>query len=115
MCSEGTKYDSEKLPWYLCPLSFVAPLVPVFKLGRDRYGFENWKKQFDSEEMTEAQRFESALLRHVSAIQEHGPLAVNHEDGGVYHAAQIAWDALRLLWGALRAADKQQPQKQGGE
>lgn len=100
--SEGKKFDSQKLPWYLCPLSFVAPLVPVFQLGKARYGFENWKKNFDTEEMTEEQRFISAIKRHVQAVEENGALAINEEDGGVYHAAQIAWDSLRLLYGALR-------------
>jgi len=100
--SEGTKHDQGKTPYYLLPLSFVKPLVAVFALGKERYGFENWKKDFNTPEMTEEQRFTSALMRHAEAIQEHGPLAINHEDGGVYHAAQIAWDALRLLWGALR-------------
>lgn len=98
----GRKFDNEKTPYYLCPLTFIKPLVAVFALGKQRYGFLNWQKNFDTPEMTEAQRFESACLRHIEAIQEHGPLAINHDDGGVYHAAQIAWDSLRLLWGALR-------------
>lgn len=99
---EGKKFDSEKTPYYLCPLSFIKPLVAVFALGKQRYGFENWRNNFDKEDISEEQRFQSAILRHVEAIQEHGALAINDEDGGVYHAAQIAWDALRLLWGALR-------------
>ena len=100
--SEGLKFDTDKTPYYLCPLSFIKPLVAVFALGKERYGFKNWQKNFNTEGMTEEQRFESAILRHVEAIQEHGALAINEDDGGVYHAAQIAWDALRLLWGALR-------------
>lgn len=100
--SEGLKFDQEKTPYYLLPLSFVKPLVAVFALGKSRYGYLNWQKNFDTEDMTEEQRFESACLRHMEAIQEHGALAINHEDGGVYHAAQLAWDSLRLLWGALR-------------
>lgn len=100
--SEGTKFDAQKTPWHLCPLSFVKPLVAVFAIGRERYGFENWKKDFNTPEMTEDQRFISACKRHLEKIEEHGPLATNDEDGGVYHAAQLAWDSLRLLWGALR-------------
>lgn len=102
MQGEGKKHDTGKLPYYLCPLSFIAPLVPVFAHGKGEYGFENWKKNFDTEEMTEEQRFISAIKRHTEAIEEHGPLAINEKDSGVYHAAQIAWNALRLLWGALR-------------
>jgi hypothetical protein len=100
--SEGKKFDCHKLSWHLCPLSFVAPLVPVFRLGQERYGHENWKKNFDTEEASEEQRFISAIKRHTEAIEEHGALAVNEADGGVYHAAQIGWNSLRLLWGALR-------------
>lgn len=98
----GKKFDTGKLPWHLCPLSFVAPLVPIFQLGKDRYGFENWKRDFNAPDMTEDQRFVSAIKRHTEAIEEQGPLAINEQDGNVYHAAQIAWNALRLLWGALR-------------
>ena len=98
----GKKHDNGKLPWHLCPLSFVAPLVPVFKIGFDRYGFENWKRDFNTHEMTEEQRFISAIKRHLQAVEDNGALAINEEDGGVYHAAQVAWGALRLLWGAIR-------------
>jgi|SRR6185369_12715970 len=100
--SEGKKSDNGKTLYYLLPLSFVKPLVAVFAFGKGEYGFENWKKNFDTEEMTEEQRFLSAIKRHTEAIEEEGPLAINEKDGGVYHAAQIAWNALRLLWGALR-------------
>lgn len=100
--SEGKKFDQGKLPWYLCPLSFVAPLVPIFAVGKDRYEYENWKKDFSTPDMTEDQRFLSAIKRHTQEVEEGGALAINEQDGGVYHAAQIAWNALRLLWGALR-------------
>jgi len=103
--SEGKKFDTNKRQWHLCPLYFVAPLVPIFELGREHYGFENWKRNFDTEEASEEQRFISAIKRHTLAIEIHGAASVNHEDGGVYHAAQIAWNALRLLWGALRRKD----------
>lgn len=98
----GKKFDNEKAPWHLLPLEFVAPLVPIFALGKERYGFENWKRDFNTDDMTEEQRFLSAIKRHTLAVEIHGAAAINHEDGGVYHAAQIAWNALRLLWGAVR-------------
>lgn len=98
--SDGKKFDQGKLDWSVMPLSFVKHLVPVFMLGEHRYGFENWMKDFDNEE----RRFVAAMKRHLEEVEEHGPLAVNEQDGGVYHAAQIAWNALRLLWGALKRA-----------
>lgn len=100
--SEGKKDDNFKLVWAFCPLSFVAPLVPIFTLGVIRYGFENWKKDFATDELTEEQRFISAMKRHIVEVEEHGALAKNENDGNVYHAAQVAWNALRLLWGALQ-------------
>jgi hypothetical protein len=100
MSEQGKKYDAFKLDWSLLPLSFVKHLVPVFMPGEQRYGFENWKKDFDNED----RRFIAAMKRHLEEVEEHGPLAINEKDGGVYHAAQIAWNALRLLWGALRRA-----------
>lgn len=100
---EGKKFDNGKLDYSVLPLSFVKPLVEVFKLGESRYGYENWKKGFDTPDMSEERRFIAAMKRHIEEVEEHGALAINEQDGGVYHAAQIAWNALRLLWGALRA------------
>ena len=94
----GRKFDSGKKDWSLLELEFVEPLVAVFELGEKRYGFENWKKDFDNE----TRRFNAALKRHLLAIEKHGPAARNAEDGNVYHASQIAWNALRLLWGELK-------------
>ena len=94
----GRKFDSGKKDWSLLELEFVEPLVAVFELGEKRYGFENWKKDFDNE----TRRFNAALKRHLLAIEKHGVAAINEQDGGCYHAAQIAWDALRLLWGELK-------------
>jgi len=98
MSEHGKKFDTGKLDWSLLPLSFVKPLVPIFALGEKRYGFENWKRDFENEQ----RRFLAAMKRHLEEVEEHGALAINDDDGGVYHAAQIAWNALRLLWGALR-------------
>lgn len=100
--SQGKKFDKGKLDWSVMPLSFVKPLVPVFKFGEGLYGFENWKSDFNAPDMSEDRRFIAGIKRHLEEVEEHGPLAINEKDGGVYHAAQIAWNALRLLWGALR-------------
>lgn len=100
--SQGKKFDKGKLDWSVMPLSFVKPLVPVFKFGEGLYGFENWKSDFNKPDMSEDRRFIAGIKRHLEEVEEHGPLAINEQDGGVYHAAQIAWNALRLLWGALK-------------
>lgn len=97
MSNEGLKHDKGKLDWSLLPLDFVEPLVPVFKIGEQRYGYENWRKGFDNPR----RRFNAALKRHLKECEQN-PLAINEEDGGVYHLAQIAWNALQLLYHELR-------------
>ena len=94
----GLKFDSGKKDWSLLELEFVEPLVAVFELGEKRYGFQNWKKDFDNED----RRFNAALKRHILDLERLGPAARNEQDGNVYIAAQVAWNALRLLWGELK-------------
>lgn len=96
MSEEGKKFDGQKLDWSLLPLDFVEPLVPIFKIGEERYGYENWRKEFTNPR----RRFNAALKRHLKEC-ERNPLAINEEDGGVYHLAQIAWNALELLYQEL--------------
>lgn len=95
--NEGKKNDSGKLDWSLLPLDFVEPLVPIFAHGEKEYGFENWRKPFDNRR----RRFNAALKRHLKEC-ERNPLAINEQDGGVYHLAQIAWNALELLYQELQ-------------
>lgn len=92
----GKKFDSDKLDWSVLDLAFVEPLIPVFKLGESRYGYMNWSKPFDNS----SRRFYAATMRHVKASQ-YDPLAINEEDGGVYHLAQISWNCLMRLRQAL--------------
>lgn len=94
---EGKKFDKDKLDWSVLDLSFIEPLIPVFKLGEQRYGYLNWQKPFDNS----SRRFYAATMRHMKASQ-YDPLAINEDDGGVYHLAQIAWDALQRLNQALK-------------
>lgn len=94
----GKKFDEGKIDWSLVPLKFVRPLVPVFRIGEQRYGFENWKKEFENPR----RRFLAAIKRHLEEAEEN-PLAINEKDGGVYHLAQVAWNCLMLLWHELRA------------
>ncbi len=102
MNETGTKHDEGKPDYSLLPLRFIKPLVPVFKVGEERYGYENWKKPFDNRR----RRFIAAIKRHLEEAEE-DPLAVNEQDGGVYHLAQVAWNALLLLWHEMREAKKQ--------
>ncbi len=92
---EGVKHDAEKLDWSLLPLEVLEPLVDVFRLGAEKYGFENWRKEFENGD----RRFHAARMRHIKEAQG-DPLAINEEDGGVYHEAQVAWNSLMRLWQA---------------
>lgn len=96
MSTAGKKHDRGKLDYSLLDLGLMEPLVPVLELGEQRYGYENWKKDFGP---NYERRFRAAMLRHVKECQGK-PLAVNDQDGGVYHLAQVAINALFLLYHA---------------
>lgn len=96
--SEGTKHDKDKLDWSLLDLELIEPLIPVLKLGCERYGFENWKRDFGEDF---SRRFQAARMRHHKDAQLN-PLAVNEKDGGCYHLAQVAINALFELWHAIQ-------------
>ena len=96
--TEGTKHDIDKLDWSLIDMEMLEPLVPVFMLGEERYGYLNWKKDFGPDS---ARRFQAARMRHSKECQ-YSSLAVNEKDGGVYHLAQVAWNALVELNHAIK-------------
>lgn len=97
--SEGTKFDNNKLDWSLLPLEFVEDLVPVFALGEQRYTFNNWRKDFGPDYR---RRFIAAMKRHLDEVERHGSLAINTQDGDIYHLAQCAWNCLALLYHAKK-------------
>lgn len=109
--SEGKKFDTGKLDWSLIDMALLEPLIPVFALGEERYGFLNWQKDFGPKYQ---RRFESAMKRHLKECQ-YNPLAINEKDGGVYHLAQVAWNALILLHHAQKGGLNGQEQAQGEE
>jgi hypothetical protein len=94
----GTKFDTGKTDWSLLDLELIEPLIPVLKLGEQRYGFLNWKKDFGPDY---SRRFRAARLRHEKACQ-YDSLAKNADDGDVYHLAQVAINALFELWHARK-------------
>lgn len=102
MAEEGKKFDAGKLDWSLIDDAFIEPLVPIFMVGEARYGFENWQNDFGPNYV---RRFQSAMRRHYRAAYR-DPLAINHDDGDVYHLGQVAWNALCLLYHAQRRANR---------
>lgn len=94
----GLKFDGNKLDWSAIPLEVLEPLVACFEVGAKKYGHMNCLKPFENGD----RRFFAAAMRHTVEAQ-HDPLAINVEDGEVYHAAQAAWNHLIRLYHARRA------------
>lgn len=97
MSEEGLKHDNGKLDWSLLDFELIEPLIPILALGEQRYGYENWKKNFTNGN----RRFRAARLRHEAAAQADS-LAINEQDGNVYHLAQVAINALFQLYHARK-------------
>lgn len=99
---KGLKFDHGKTIWYRMPLSVLKPLADVYnnpKAGGKYPPFNCLAPLEDGD-----RRFWDAMMRHLEASQL-DPLAVNDEDGGVYHLAQVAFNALHRLRNALEAQE----------
>lgn len=99
--SEGIKFDDEKIDWSVLPLEILEPLVEVFVAGEKKYGYLNWKKDFENGD----RRFHAAAMRHTLDAQ-YDPLARDvdgEQPTNCYHLAQAAWNALMRLHKALEA------------
>ena len=93
----GEKFDSGKQSWYYLPLTMLKPLADVYMAGVNKgYPPFNCLLPFDDGD----RRLYDAMIRHIEASQI-DPLAVNDEDGGVYHLAQVAFSALTRLHNAI--------------
>ena len=99
----GAKFDQGKREWFRMPLVVLGPLADVYsnpKAG-GKYPAFNCLKPFDDGD----RRFWNAIMRHLEAAQL-DPLAINEDDGGVYHLAQVAFNALHRLHNALNHAER---------
>jgi len=94
---KGQKHDGGKQRWHALPLVILKPLADVMVEGAKKYQKFNCLEPFDNWD----ERFYNSTLRHIEAAQI-DPLAINEEDGGVYHLAQVAFNALMRLHNALR-------------
>lgn len=95
----GKKFDQGKTEWYRMPLCVLKPLADVYnnpKAG-GKYPAFNCLKPFEDGD----KRFWYATMRHLEASQL-DPLAINEDDGGVYHLAQVAFNALHRLHNAIQ-------------
>lgn len=94
---KGQKHDDGKQRWHALPLVILKPLADVMEAGAKKYQRFNCLEPFDNWN----ERFYDGQIRHTEASQI-DPLAINEEDGGVYHLAQVAFNALLRLHNALR-------------
>lgn len=93
----GTKNDSGKQGWFSLPLEILEPLAAVTEFGASKYELFNMLKPLDNSN----KRFWDGQMRHLKACQQ-DPLAINHEDGNVYHLAQAAFNSLLRLHHAIK-------------
>ena len=95
----GLKYSQGKQGWYRLPLVMLKPLADVFCISGTKYPPFNCLLEFDDAELYDSQ------MRHTEESQIN-PLAINEQDNGVYHLAQVAACALIRLHNALHHGGK---------
>lgn len=95
----GLKFDSEKVDWSLVPLKSIEEIAKVLAMGKKKYGAWNWIHVDDA-----INRYTSALLRHLTAIQEGEQ---NDSESGLSHYSHLACNALFLVYLDLHKNDAQ--------
>lgn len=102
----GLKCDGTKPDWSLIPMDAVEEVVKVMTFGARKYAKHNWCK-------VEPERYLSALLRHLTAIQKG---EVIDPDSGLPHMSHVACNAIFLtslqLEGKLNIVHPQKAAKQ---
>jgi hypothetical protein len=86
---EGKKFDENKLEWNLLPFDSLEELVKIYMLGKNKYGFENWKKGFTYN------RLFDAAMRHLLAWKNKQDL---DEESGLNHLMHCVWNCVTLFW-----------------
>ena len=103
----GLKFDSEKVDWSLVPLRSIEEIAKVLAMGKKKYGAWNWIHVDDA-----TNRYTSALLRHLTAIQEGESL---DSESGLSHLSHLACNALFLVYLDLHKNDLEKPENILGE
>ena len=88
------KHDAGKSRMDLLPFAALFEVGKVLEYGCRKYAEDSWQTVPDARK-----RYTSALLRHLSAMQE----GESHDaESGFLHAAHVACNALFILWLVLR-------------
>lgn len=87
---EGAKkYDLEKSMMQLFPLSVAESISQVLTFGAKKYAAHGWKNLPDA-----VQRYQGALLRHLTALQEGEEV---DSDSGLPHVYHIGCNITFLI------------------
>lgn len=91
--SKGIKFDENK-PKYkdiftLLDLDFIKECSEVMKNGQNKYGFENWKKDLETD------RIENALLRHIITYLQGNKL---DKESNKSHLSHAMCNLMFLYW-----------------
>lgn len=91
----GLKFDSEKVDWSLVPLRSIEEIAKVLAMGKKKYGAWNWIHVDDA-----INRYTSALLRHLTAIQEGEEFDT---ESGLSHYGHAGCCMLFMIWKYLES------------
>lgn len=89
------KDDNGKLEWTLLPFEQLESSIKVLAFGKNKYGFDNWKKCNDTK------RYEDALMRHVISYMKGDKV---DKESGLPHLAHAICNCLFLMWFDNQAA-----------
>ncbi len=98
----GLKYDAGKAPWSLLMRGCghaLASVVDVLQFGARKYAPDSWQRVPNAET-----RYRDALYRHMAAIEQEGPQAIDPETG-LLHWSHVACNALFLTHLAIVNAE----------
>lgn len=93
----GTRYSENKAQRHALPYGAMEYVAKVSERGAEKYA------PYDYMEGQSYSTLVNSAMRHMEIVMR-DPLAINEEDGGVYHAAQVIWNMMCLL--DLHAAGK---------
>lgn len=88
--SKGMKFDSDKIRMDLLPFVSLEAVAKVLTFGAKKYAPNNWKLVDNAQE-----RYEAALLRHLTAIKKGEDVDI---DSGLPHIYHVACNAMFLVY-----------------
>lgn len=100
MYNQEHKFDEGKILYHLIPVEILEEIAKVMTYGAAKYSPDSWKG-------IEAERYKSALFRHLVA---HEKGEVNDKESGLSHLSHALTNLAFILYQSLQEA----PQKEHG-